>query len=209
MTALAILGASGHGRVVADAALSSRQWNEVIFFDDAWPTLTRSGPWNVVGTIGAFKQECGRHEGCCVAIGDNRTRLRVHRELESLGANLVSIIHASAVVSPHAELAAGCVVLANAVVGPFAKLGRSCIVNNAASVDHDCELGDSVHVSPGARLGGNVRVGPETWIGIGAAIKNDVAIGSAVTIGAGAVVIKDVAGSLTVVGVPAGPLRTS
>jgi sugar O-acyltransferase (sialic acid O-acetyltransferase NeuD family) len=209
MKTLAILGASGHGRVVADAALSARQWDDVIFFDDAWPRLTRTGPWNVIGTIEAFKLEHGRHGGCCVAIGDNRTRLRVHRELEALGANLVSIIHPSAVVSPHAELAGGCVILANAVVAPFARLGRSCIVNNAASVDHDCELGDAVHVSPGARLGGNVRVGDAVWIGMGATVKHDVGIGSEVTIGAGAVVVKDVAGSLTVVGVPAKPLRTS
>src|SRR5687768_4384927 len=208
MTVLAILGASGHGKVVADAALSSGNWKGVVFFDDKWPSLVRTGPWDVVGTIAAFKQDCSRFEGCCIAIGDNRTRLRVHRELEALGAKLLSIIHESAVVSPYADLAGGCVVLANAVVGPFVKLGSSCIVNTAASVDHDCVLEEAVHVSPGARLGGNVRVGSGTWIGIGAAVKHDVAIGSQVTVGAGAVVVEEVSGSLTVVGVPAKPLRT-
>jgi sugar O-acyltransferase (sialic acid O-acetyltransferase NeuD family) len=207
MTKLAILGASGHGRVVADAALTSGQWHDVVFFDDKWSALTHTGPWEVVGTLEAFRKECARYDGCCIAIGDNRTRLRVHRELEQLGAKLVSIVHASAVVSPRAELATGCVVLANAVVGPFVKLGSSCIVNNAASVDHDCKLGDAVHVSPGARLGGNVHVGKESWIGIGASIKHDVRIGSAAIVGAGAAVITDVDEGFTVVGVPARPLR--
>ena len=206
MKALAILGASGHGRVVADAALSSR-WNDVIFFDDAWPGVSRNGPWRVVGNIEAFKRDRDRYGCCCVAIGDNRSRLRVHRELETLGAHLVPVVHASAVVSQYAELGGGCVVVANAVVGPFARLGRSCIVNTGASVDHDCELGDGVHVSPGARLGGSVRVGAETWIGIGAAVKHGVAIGPEVMIGAGAVVVKDVAGGLTLVGEAAKPLR--
>jgi sugar O-acyltransferase (sialic acid O-acetyltransferase NeuD family) len=209
MSRLAILGASGHGRVVADAALTTSQWTEVVFFDDKWPALKRTGPCDVIGTLDAFRQESGRHEGCCIAIGDNRTRLRVHRELEKLGAKLVTIVHASAVVSVHAQVARGCMVLANAVIAPFARLGSSCIVNNGATVDHDCELGDAVHVSPGAHLGGNVRVGAESWIGIGAAVRHEVGIGTGATIGAGAVVVSDVAGNLTVVGVPAKPFRKS
>jgi hypothetical protein len=39
---LAILGASGHGKVVADAA-GLAGWDEVVFFDDAWPGLTQNG----------------------------------------------------------------------------------------------------------------------------------------------------------------------
>ena len=205
MSVLAVLGASGHGRVVADAALSS-QWKDVVFFDDAWPDISRSGPWNVVGNIEAFMRDRDHYAGCCVAIGDNSTRLRVHDELEASGVTPVIVIHASAVVSQYAELNSGCVVLANAVVGPLARLGRSCIVNNGASVDHDCELGDGVHISPGARLGGDVRVGSGSWIGIGATVRHGVTIGSEVMIGAGAVVVKDAAGGRTFVGVPARPL---
>lgn len=41
MKTLAILGASGHGKVVADAALSSGLWTKVVFYDDAWPVKKR------------------------------------------------------------------------------------------------------------------------------------------------------------------------
>ena len=34
MKKLLIIGAGGHGRVVADTALESRLWNEVCFLDD-------------------------------------------------------------------------------------------------------------------------------------------------------------------------------
>lgn len=36
MRKLAILGAGGHGKVVADTA-ECCGWEEVFFFDDAWP----------------------------------------------------------------------------------------------------------------------------------------------------------------------------
>ena len=45
---LAILGASGHGKVVADAALGAG-WQPT-FYDDAWPGVSSCGPWPVVGT---------------------------------------------------------------------------------------------------------------------------------------------------------------
>lgn len=48
MKRLAILGASGHGKVVADAA-EACGWTEIIFFDDAWPSRTFNGFWSVFG----------------------------------------------------------------------------------------------------------------------------------------------------------------
>jgi hypothetical protein len=44
---LAILGAGGHGRSVADTA-EGCGW-QVDLYDDAWPELQASGPWRVVG----------------------------------------------------------------------------------------------------------------------------------------------------------------
>jgi len=48
MKRLAILGASGHGKVVADTA-ECCGWQAVEFFDDAWPQRQGNGAWLVVG----------------------------------------------------------------------------------------------------------------------------------------------------------------
>ena len=53
MKRLALLGASGHGKVVADAALAG-EWDEVAFFDDAWPQRQRNGVWPVLGNSQAL-----------------------------------------------------------------------------------------------------------------------------------------------------------
>lgn len=202
MKTLAILGASGHGKVVADAALAGG-WDAIEFFDDAWPSLECVGPWPVLGSSAELLRMAGAVDGAVVAIGNNRVRLTKMRELRMKGVPLVSVVHPAAVISRYAAVGVGCVVFAGAVVNAFARLGEGCIVNTGATIDHDCELADGVHMSPGSNLGGGVVVGEATWIGIGACVRHYVSIGSDVIVGAGAAVVDDVAPGATVVGVPA------
>ena len=206
MNRLAILGASGHGKVVADAALASG-WKTVCFFDDDWPTVSAIGSWPVVGATPDLIRNHEQFDGAVVAIGANAARLCRQRELVHSGVMLVSIVHPSAVVSPYANVGVGTVICAGAIVGPFARLGEGCIVNSCASVDHDCELADAVHISPGAHLGGGVQVGEASWIGIGAVVIPNRQVGAGVIVGAGAVVVSSVNGPVTVVGVPARPVK--
>ena len=53
MQRLAILGASGHGKVVADTA-ECCGWASVEFFDDAWPQNQANGAWSVIGNTEAL-----------------------------------------------------------------------------------------------------------------------------------------------------------
>lgn len=203
MSRLALLGASGHGKVVAEAAMLSG-WDEVVFYDDQWPAIKTVGPWRILGTAGDLLQHVhDSFDAAVVAIGKNATRLAFHQNLAAAGIPTPIIVHPSAVVSGFAQLGAGTVVLANGTINPFAVLGVAGIVNTAASVDHDCVLGDGVHLSPGVRLGGGIVVGDRTWIGAGAVVKNGLSIGRDAIVGAGAAVINDVSDATTVVGVPA------
>lgn len=205
MKRLAILGASGHGKVVADCA-ERCGWQSVVFFDDAWPQIQHSGHWPVQGDGKVLTRELASFDGVLVAIGDNRTRQDKLRQLHQAGATLVTLIHPAASVSPFASLGVGSVVLAGVVVNVDARIGEGAILNSNASVDHDCVLGDAVHISPGAHLAGSVQVGDRGWVGIGAAVRQLVQIGHDAVVGAGAVVVKDVDAGVTVVGNPASML---
>ncbi|MFZ4801584.1 MAG: NeuD/PglB/VioB family sugar acetyltransferase, partial [Chlorobium sp.] len=161
---LAILGASGHGKVVADAALNSG-WEEVLFFDDAWPDVSAVGVWPVVGGTRELLEQASCFDGVVVAIGSNATRLEKQSLLEQAGVPIATIVHPSAIVSAYSDIGKGSVLFAGVVVNAFSTTGRACILNTSATVDHDCLLGDAVHVSPGAHLAGGVVVGQATWIG--------------------------------------------
>lgn len=206
MRRLALLGASGHGKVVADAALAGG-WDAVEFFDDAWPQLQSNGPWSVTGDSTALMARLGEFQGVIVSIGDCAVRLDKHRALQAAGAPLATVVHPAAVVSRQAMLGAGTVVMAGAVVNIDAIVGQAGIINTGATVDHDCHLGDAVHICPGAHLSGNVQIGHGSWVGVGAAVKQGITLGARVMVGAGAVVVLAVPDGFTVVGNPAATLR--
>ena len=202
MKCLAILGASGHGKVVADCA-ETAGWNEIVFFDDAWPRYEVNGAWNVIGDTEILLNNLSNYDGVVVAIGHNSTRLKKQTDLLAHDAPLVSIIHPGAQISQYVQLGVGSVVMADAVINVDSKLGVSCIVNTGAIIDHDCILGDGVHISPGANLAGGVVVGDCSWVGMGSNIIQLINVGKDVIVGAGSVVINDIDDSCTVVGVPA------
>lgn len=205
MKTLALLGASGHGKVVADTALAAG-WESVVFFDDAWPAITKNGHWPVIGNTQVLLSRLTEFDGVLVAIGNCAIRWKKQQELLSSGARMATVVHPHACVSSLARLGAGTVVMAGAVINVDAVIGDACIINTGASVDHDCMLANGVHVSPGARLSGIVTIGDCSWIGVGAAVRQLIQIGKGVIVGAGAVVVKSVPDDKTVVGNPAKPL---
>lgn len=207
MKRLAVLGASGHGKVVADTAQCCG-WDQVDFFDDAWPSLTSNGSWLVVGDSDAMYARLQNYQGVIVAIGNNVVRQAKLAALIEAHAPVVSLVHPAAVISQYAALGPGSVVFAGAVVNVGAKVGLGAILNTGSSVDHDCVLGDTVHVSPGSRLAGAVCVGARSWIGIGACVKQLIKIGSDVVVGAGAAVVSDVPDGVVVAGIPAKVIST-
>jgi sugar O-acyltransferase (sialic acid O-acetyltransferase NeuD family) len=203
MSKLLIIGAGGHGKVVAEAAMSMKQWEAVAFLDDRYRELDGSLPWPVIGNLELDVKNNKEYTDFVVAIGEGNKRLELLDRYISQGFNAPVLIQSGAWVSPSARLAAGSVVLAQAAVNASAQISRGCIINTAATVDHDCRIGCGVHICPGAHLGGEVIVGNLSWIGIGANVIQQIKIGKGVTIGAGSVVLSDVKDNLTVAGTPA------
>src|SRR3546814_3219179 len=122
MKRLAIVGAGGHGRVIADAAQCSG-WSAIDFYDDAWPGIGPStGPWSIVGNIPLLFAQLGDYQGVIVGIGNNQIRAAVQQRLLDAGAPLICVIHPAAIVSQHAQLGLGCVVFARAVVNVGARI---------------------------------------------------------------------------------------
>lgn len=203
MSVLLVVGAGGHGKVVADLADLLGCWRSIVFADDRFPELTHISRWPVVSTTQATDLANIPFDAFVVAVGDNRLRLKLQQQLLDSSYSAATLIHPSAVVSPSVVLGCGTVVFANAVINIDAKIGAACIINTAATVDHDCVLEDGVHISPGAHLAGAVQVGKATWLGIGSCVIQSVTIGQHVVLGAGAVAISDLPDGVTAKGIPA------
>lgn len=186
-----IIGAGGHGKVVADIVTACGD-TVVGFLDDD------TSKENVLGPVcnASLYPDCR----FVIAIGNNEVRKNLADQLQL---SWYAAVHPTAVISPSAVINEGTVVMANAVVNADAVIGMHCIVNTAAIVEHENLLADFVHISPNAALGGNVRVGQSTHVGIGACVRNNISICGGCTIGAGAAVVKNIDEAGTYVGIPA------
>lgn len=194
---LVIIGAGGHGKVIADNALKNG-YTDICFVDDRLTGVCMDFP--IVGTSEAIHSLNDGKTDFVIAVGNNEIRKRIALAYD---VNWVTLIHPAAQIAACVSVGKGTVVMAGAIINACATVGAHCIINTGTIVEHDNVIEDYVHISPGAALGGTVRVGTQTHVGIGAVVRNNIAICGMCTIGAGAVVVKNIEHSGTYVGVPA------
>lgn len=196
MKKLGIIGASGHGKVIADIA-KKKGYSDIFFFDDN-ENIHECGSYPVTGKSAEARTFDG---DIIVGIGNAAIRKKIQEMIPA--EKLVTLIHPDAVIAEDVVIGAGTVIMAGAVVNSGVQIGNGCIINTCSSVDHDCLLGDYVHISVGSHLCGTVSVGSETWIGAGATVSNNIEICSECMIGAGAVVVKNLVKAGVYIGIPA------
>ena len=203
MRNLVIIGAGGHGRVIADIADATGKYSDICFLDDS---AQSDSSLNIVGKVSDYKSYINDCD-FVVAIGNNKVRKRIQSELTEDGAVMATLVHPTAVIGSGVSIGRGTVVMAGAIINANAIIGEGVIVNTSSSVDHDCVIDSYCHISVGAHLAGTVFVGSETMIGAGATVINNISICEDSIIGAGAVVIEDIVDRGTYVGVPARKIK--
>lgn len=166
---LLLVGAGGHARAVAEALAAAQSpvdayvdpqpnnWLKARHLRSDAEAEALPAQRFVLGVGGMAPEQLSR-------------RHALFRAYRKRGWTPCTVIHASAVISPQAEIGAGCIILAQAIVQPAAKLGEAVIVNTAAIVEHDSSVGDGTHVAPGAIVLGGCKVGAACMIGAGALV---------------------------------------
>lgn len=197
---LIIIGAGGHGCVVADIATRMRTWRRIAFLDD-YKVQTQSH----IEIIGSTKKanEFSEVADFFVALGDNKIRQEKLEWLANKRMTIARLVHPDSVIGSDVEIGAGTVVMAGVVINCGTKVGKGCILNTCSSLDHNNIIEDYVHISPGARTAGYVNIGYRSWLCIGSIVSNNVSICSDCIIGAGSVVLKDIHLKGTYIGLPA------
>ncbi len=205
---IVIVGAGGHGRVCADIAEAAGLIVHGFADDNHELGDSINGYQCVANTFEDIKDHCQPgYRLFFVAIGDNNVRSEIYKMAVALGYDIPSLIHPSAVISPHATIGLGTVIMAGAVVHANARIGNGCILSANCSVDYDCQIADSVHISPGVAIAGGVTIGEKTFVGTGASIIPGIKVGENCLVGAGAAVTRNIDRNGRVAGVPARPIR--
>ena len=88
---LLIIGASGHGKVVADIALKMNKWKSIAFLDDDESIKSSMGIEVIGKSDDAFKHI--NDYDIFVGIGNNTTREKIQEKFEAEGASIPILIH--------------------------------------------------------------------------------------------------------------------
>lgn len=211
LPSLVIVGASGHGLSVCDAAQKAGR-HVVGFLDGRKIAGTCHGGVRVLGPEDQLSALVAADESleCVVAIGDNSVREACVRRLEDLCpvVRFATVIHPWSCIAHEVEVGSGTVILAGVILNVGVRIGRHCLLNTGSQLDHESELGDYASFAPRAATGGNVVIGRCSAVCIGATIIHGVKIGGNTVIGAGAVVLKDVPANAVAYGSPARVIRS-
>lgn len=205
---VAIIGAGGHARVVAEALLAQCATDSALGFagfidktpttigqylgtDEDLPSLVTSG------AVSHFVLGLGS------IIGGRPVRGDLFSKTLKSQAKPFSVIHPRAYVSNGVQVDGGAAIMAGAIINTGTVIGENAIINTGCVIDHDCRIGAHAHVGPGAAMSGDVVVGAHSLVGVGASVRQGCQIGKNVTIGAGSVVVAAVPDGVTVKGNPA------
>ena len=122
MRKLAIIGASGHGKVLADIAVQNG-YTDIVFFDDN-DSLHECGGYPIIGR--SF--EVGKVDAdIIIGIGNADIRKKMQEAQDER--KIATLIHPKAVVASDARIGAGTVVMAGAVINAGASIGKGCILS--------------------------------------------------------------------------------
>jgi len=197
-----VIGAGGHGEVVADAIREA--WADASIAGHLDDDTAKHGSdvlgARVLGAIDSIAK--WPHDAVALGIGDNGVRERLFARL-SATERLPAVVHPRAAVAKSARVGDASVLFAGAVVNAGATIGEGAIVNTGATVDHDCVLEPYAHVGPGSHVNGACVIGRGALLTTGVIVGRGAKIGARAVVGAGAVVIEDLPPKVLAYGVPA------
>ena len=201
-----IIGAGGHGRVLADLAFCLGR--QVLGFLDRDAQLhgRQMDGISVLGGDECLADYPAHAVSLLNGIGSiarSDLRREVYVRLRGLGYRFETLCHPGATVGRSVTFESGVQVMAGGIVQNGARIGENVILNTGTIVEHDCVVGAHTHLASGAVVCGGVRIGANCHIGAGAVIVQGLAVGDGALIAAGAVVVRDVPSGTQVAGVPA------
>jgi sugar O-acyltransferase (sialic acid O-acetyltransferase NeuD family) len=189
-----LLGAGGHARACIDVLELEGRFRVAGLVGLDGQLGERLLGYPVLGTEADLAALRGQHAHALVAVGQIESpdqRMRLFQLAESQRYALPVVISPRALVSPHASLGAGTIVMHGAIVNAAARVGSNCILNSQSLIEHDAVIGDHCHISTAAAVNGGARVGTGTFIGSHACLRHGVSVGARCVIGMGQRVFTD------------------
>ncbi len=190
MKKLLIVGAGGHGRCCLEIARSMNKYDEINFLDDN--LLDRMiDDCKVIGLIDEMSSYYIEYEEICIAIGNNKTRMKLSQQAKQIGFCLAVLVSPFSNVSSFAKIENGVVVFPQAVIESNAVIEEGSVICANVTVNHDalinayCLVYSSTVVRANAVIGNLSRIGSLCTISSGTKLPKESIIEDGITVGKG------------------------
>lgn len=200
-----LVGAGGHARALWDTIKESHLFVKGCLAPSApneeWGNRC---PW--LGTdsiLNSFDTKTTKIINGLGSTASITARRRTFIQAQALGFDIITLRHASALVSKNVQFADGIQIMPGTIIQPGAKIGPNVLLNTACVIEHDCQIHAHTHIGPRAVISGGTIIEESVHVGTGAVIIQGVKIGKNSIIGAGTVVTTDIPEDSKVVGNPA------
>lgn len=152
----------------------------------------------VVDSISDYTPAAG--ERLLMAMASPATKLKLAAELQSRGAEFMTWIHPTAVISRFGQFGTGTVICPQCVVSADATFGDFVTINCTSNIGHDIHIGNGCTINAQCDLTGHTKLGEGVYVGSNVCVVPKVEIGAYARIGAGSVVVRRVRPHTTVMG---------
>ncbi|MEI6239028.1 MAG: acetyltransferase [Planctomycetia bacterium] len=154
----------------------------------------------IVGSPTDFRPSRG--DGFLLAIGVPYARRNVAELLLARGAQFLTLVHPTAVVSASAKIGDGAVLCPYSIASDSCRVGRFVLMNYHTSLGHDAIAGDFSVLSPYATLGGRASIDEDVFLGLHASVGPGKTVGARSKVSANSCVLANAPSDSLVFGVP-------
>lgn len=200
-----LLGGGGHCKSCIDVIEEEGRFSIAGILDMPEKVGQKMAGYPIIGIDDDLDQLIGQYKNFFITVGHIQspsTRIKLFNRLAKLHVSIPVIISPHAVVSRHASIAPGSIIMHRAIVNTEAVIGENCIINTGALVEHESVVGAHCHISTYATLNGQCVVGSGCFIGSHTVLANNTEIAESTLIAAGSVVLRSLDRPGTYIGNP-------
>ena len=161
---LLIIGAGQYGHVAKEIAESMGTFEKIDFLDD--------NSNDAVGKTDEFRCLNEKYRCAFVAIGNSQLRLKLIRELQAFGYEVVNLISPYAYISKSAVLDEGISVEPMAVINTEVRVECGCLISAGAVINHNSTIQKGCHIDCNATVPSGKTVPSATKVEYGKVFGN-------------------------------------
>ncbi len=162
--------------------------------------------YKIVGSFKDLFSQDIKGKNFLLTMGDMKIRKELTERIISMGGFVPTLIHPTALVSPHANISDnGVLIEAQTIVQSDVLIKEGAFICGQSMICHQAKLDEYCFIGPQALVGAVNHVGPFAFIGQKSLLisRKNIEIGEYAMVGAGSVVTRSVVPESVVVGSPA------